>query len=225
LKMIDMKELSAPFNPDKVHWRVGSTTKDNSKGLALAYLDARDVQDRLDNVCGVENWQSDYIDAGNGKTCCRIGIKIGDEWIWKADGAGDTAIEGDKGAFSDAFKRAAVSWGIGRYLYRLENIWVALSPMGKSYKIADSEKAKLARFLGNMPAPGTAKPAVSEDDSQKVLSKYKRGIDDILENGTLDDLNTWGKDIATDSVKMTVDHVEKLRKKFKEAHSTMKQKG
>jgi hypothetical protein len=64
-------------------------------------------------------------------------------WIWKSDGAGATDVEGEKGMLSDALKRAAVRWGVGRYLYDLKSPWVAIEPMGRSYKIAESEKKKL----------------------------------------------------------------------------------
>lgn len=124
-------QLKAPFDPQVIHWRCGPTTKDKSKGIALAYVDARDVLKRLDEVCG-DLWQCRYPFAG----CCEIGIKvpildkdneiIGSEWVWRSNGAGATDIEGEKGQYSDAFKRAAVCWGIGRYLYYLPNVWVAL---------------------------------------------------------------------------------------------------
>jgi hypothetical protein len=114
-----LERLAAPIDPTRVSWRVGATTGDKTKGLALAYIDARDVMQRLDEVCGADGWQNDYPHA-NGKTVCRIGIKIGNEWIWKANGAGDTDVEAEKGALSDAFKRAAVMWGIGRYLYDVD---------------------------------------------------------------------------------------------------------
>src|SRR5690606_21618622 len=121
------RALAAPFPPDRVSWRVGSTTSDKSRGMALAYIDARDVMDRLDEVVGPGNWQCRYPHA-NGKTVCEIGINVAagmaqvvdghastvERWVWKADGAGDTDVEAEKGAGSDAFKRAAVRWGIGR---------------------------------------------------------------------------------------------------------------
>lgn len=44
-----------------------------------------------------------------------------------SNGAGETQVEGEKGKFSDAFKRAAVLWGVGRYLYYLPNTWCNLS--------------------------------------------------------------------------------------------------
>ena len=137
--------LSAPFPAERVSWRVGSTSADKSRGLALAYIDARDVQDRLNEVLGI-HWQCRYPHA-NGKTVCEIGVKIGDEWIWRADGAGDTDVEAEKGALSDAFKRAAVRWGVGRYLYDLDSPWVALEPAGRSFKIADSAMQQLRSLL------------------------------------------------------------------------------
>lgn len=150
--MIDFAKLRAPFPPEKVSWRVGSTTQDKSRGLALAYIDARDVMQRLDDVCGPAGWQCRYPHA-NGKTVCEVGIRVENEWIWKADGAGDTDVEAEKGALSDAFKRAAVRWGVGQYLYDVDAPWVALEPAGRSYKIKDSELPKLRAVLGGKPAP------------------------------------------------------------------------
>lgn len=154
--MIDFHKLSAPFPPSRVSWRVGSTTQDKKKGMALAYCDARDVMERLDEVCGPGGWQCAYPHA-TGKTVCAIGIKVGDEWVWKSDGAGDTDIEAEKGALSDAFKRAAVRWGVGRYLYEVVSPWVDLEQAGKSYKIKDSELTRLSRLLtGAAPETKTA---------------------------------------------------------------------
>ena len=136
-------ELAEPFLTESISWRVGSTNREKTKGMALAYMDARDVMERLDGVMGVANWQDRYTNAGNGKTCCEIGLYLDGQWIWKSDGAGDTGMEGDKGAFSDAFKRAAVRWGIGRYLYDLKAPWVEIEAFGKSHRIKETELDKL----------------------------------------------------------------------------------
>ena len=127
------EQLKEPFDPSKIHWRVGATSKDKTTGIALAYLDARDVMKRFDEVCG-DLWQCEYPFDG----CCRIGVKIGDEWLWRSNGAGETDIEGEKGKFSDAWKRAAVLWGVGRYLYYLPNKWCKLKPRGKSWELAET---------------------------------------------------------------------------------------
>lgn len=120
---MNLKYLSAPFPRQAVHWRAQTVARSGDKALALAYLDARDVMDRLDMVCGPENWQDEYTETARGRVLCKIGIRVGDDWVWKSDGAGETAVEGEKGGISDALKRAAVHWGIGRYLYRFDAVW------------------------------------------------------------------------------------------------------
>ncbi len=124
-----LNALKRPFDPRQISWRVGATSKDKSKGIALAYLDARDVMRRLDDVFGMD-WQCRYTHADN-KTICEIGVLIDGVWLWRAGGAGDTDIEAEKGAISDAFKRAAVLFGIGRYLYELPNTWVQIDEYKK----------------------------------------------------------------------------------------------
>lgn len=124
MKASDLPKLAAPFPKEDIHWRAQTVTREGNKALALAYVDARDVMERLDIVCGPEGWQTEHADAGGGRLVCRIGILVDGEWIWKSDGAGATDVEADKGAFSDAFKRAAVPWGVARYLYGLGNTYV-----------------------------------------------------------------------------------------------------
>ena len=119
----DVKLLFAEFDRDAISWRAQTVSKNGDKALALAYIDARDVMDRLDSVIGAADWQDRYEFSG-ARTICYLSIKVGDEWVTKADGAGDTDVEAEKGAISDAFKRAAVKWGIGRYLYSIPAPWV-----------------------------------------------------------------------------------------------------
>lgn len=115
--------LAAEFPREAIHWRAQTLTQDGTKALALAYLDARDVMDRLDEVCTPGGWRNIVTETPKGRLIATIEIKVGDEWIGKTDGAGDTAVEGEKGGISDALKRAAVLWGIGRYLYRMDAVW------------------------------------------------------------------------------------------------------
>lgn len=178
---IDFMALTAPFRPEQIYWRVGATNGEKTRGLALAYIDARVVYDRLDEVCGPAGWQCRYPHA-NSKTVCEIGILVGDQWVWKANGAGDTDHEAEKGALSDALKRAAVAWGIGRYLYDLTSPWVEIEPRGKSFVIKDSEFAKLARLVAP-PAPMASAAPTSPTTMTKLqstgdfLAQCKRSID------------------------------------------------
>lgn len=100
-------------------WRVQSFSKNKPAASCVAYIDSRDVQAKLDEVCGPEGWQSDYKEV-KGNLFAGIGIKIGDEWVWKWDCGSESNIEKEKGEASDSFKRAAVKWGVGRFLYDLE---------------------------------------------------------------------------------------------------------
>lgn len=150
--------LERPFDPKRIHWRVGARTQDKSKGIPLAYIDARDAMRRLDEVMGFSNWQNRYTLADNGLLICDIGLRLDGEWVWRSNGAGDTAVEAEKGKASDAFKRAAVMWGVGRYLYSLPNEWVELKSNGTKFVSTPSlphwatpegyDKAKLGAMTG-----------------------------------------------------------------------------
>lgn len=149
------RQLSAPFPTALVAWRVGPTNDrwrkegDQLRGQPLCYVDARAVADRLDGVVGMDHWQNHYTPGTGTGIVCNLGIKINDEWIWKADGAGATDMEAEKGALSDAFKRAAVRFGIGRYLYNLEAPWITLEQRGKSAVIPETAQEALRKLYNN----------------------------------------------------------------------------
>ena len=142
--------LSAPFPSDYIEWRVGTTNKkwrkegEPVKGKPLCYIDARAVMDRLDTMCGPDGWQCNYSAGVNSSIVCNLGIRMPNgEWLWKADGAGATDMEGEKGMLSDALKRAAVRWGIGRYLYDIKAGTIELEMRGETPVIPDAAYKKL----------------------------------------------------------------------------------
>jgi hypothetical protein len=144
--------LCAPFPSHYISWRVGPTNEkwrkegEVLKGQALCYIDARCVMDRLDAVCSFENWQCTYTPGVGTSIVCNVGIRIANEWVWKADGAGASDMEPEKGTLSDAFKRAAVRWGVGRYLYDLKTPRIMLEQRGKSAVIPDDSIPKLNKL-------------------------------------------------------------------------------
>ena len=143
------EELTRPFAPEDLEWRIQVTSKDKTSGLAIPYVTNRAIQDRLDEVVGPENWYNDYKPwHGNGKKDAQIcGISIyfeGKGFITKWDGAEDSDIEPIKGGLSDSMKRAAVQWGVGRVLYKMTKpLWVRIEQKGNSYVICDTERPKL----------------------------------------------------------------------------------
>lgn len=120
-KELTLKEKLSFKIPYK--WKVQSYNRDKTKGSCVAYIDARSVMDLLDRAVGIDGWQDDYKWVGD-KLCGGIGILINGEWIWKWDTGSESNMEAEKGQFSDAFKRAGVKWGIGRFLYDLDIKWI-----------------------------------------------------------------------------------------------------
>lgn len=191
-KQVPATELGQPFLPQQIHWRVGSTTKDKSKGMALAYLDARNVMNRLDEVCSPMGWRDSYEFIGKRIICT---IEVYDHalkhWVGKTDGAGESEIEAEKGGISDAFKRAGVKWGIGRYLYDLEAPWVRLDSYkrierGEQGKLNAIAAAGIATTAQPDPAPEPAKgddsPAPSKKKAAAKKAPVKKSGDPLSRN-------------------------------------------
>jgi hypothetical protein len=133
VEKIKLGDLSKPFAEADVEWRLQQSGEKNGKIWAkcLVYVTNRAIMERLDEVCGAENWKNDYRPAPDGGVLCGISIRIGDEWVTKWDGSDNTAVEAIKGGLSGAMKRAGVQWGIGRYLYKLEEGFATISDKGR----------------------------------------------------------------------------------------------
>lgn len=179
-----MKELQKPFKEDEIEWRVGATNKDKSMGLALPYVTNKAIQNRLDEVFGVFGWKNEFKEwKGNSQLC---GISIWDEdkgeWLTKYDGADDTTMESTKGGLSDAMKRAAVQFGIGRYLYKLDPIWVPLKdgkyldfiPQLPVWALPYEEQERITREINTPPEidEGIVNTRVSD-----IKTKYSNDAD------------------------------------------------
>jgi hypothetical protein len=126
-----LRELRRPFLDEEVEWRVERVS--NGRASLLCYLDSRAIQNRLDSAVGPAGWQTE-VKILDGIFIVGIGIRFGDEWVWKRDGAGQRKMHGDqaelhegKAGVSDALKRAAVLWGMGRHIYDLPETWVNIN--------------------------------------------------------------------------------------------------
>ncbi len=179
------KKLQEPFPLEAHKWRIGQTSRDGTKALALCYIDARDVQNRLDDVVGPENWQTEIIETAHGRVLCKLSIRVDGEWVSKMDGAGDTGYEGEKGAISDALKRAAVQWGIGRYLYDLPSPWVSI----QNKRIVDAERKRLmnmlAQHLGLSPSASTSQHHVPAQDHEALFNMAVEAMNKATDEASL----------------------------------------
>lgn len=166
-----LKKLSEemPFR-----WRVGQVSKDKKKCTVLAYVDARDVMDKLDEVVGPQNWTKEYKEV-KGNLYCGIGIKFPDseEFIWKWDCGSETQVEEQKGEASDAFKRAAVNFGVGRFLYGMDSPWFPYSEEKKGMVKENGEKvwkvsAHVNEFMAKKKGNKKAEPAATKPEKKEV---------------------------------------------------------
>ena len=154
---INFAALSEPFAPWEIDWRVGTVARNGQRCTLLAYLTARAVMDRLDDVVGPDRWQDSYEQGPGGGIVCTISVLVDpdqDRWVCKCDGAENTAVEAIKGGLSAAFKRAAVKWGIGRYLYKLEARWENIQGGPNGWANGNGvDVAKDRKHLGWVPFP------------------------------------------------------------------------
>lgn len=105
-------ELAKPFPDEKV--------LDKKPGKPH-YITAKMVMNRLDTVLGPMNWWDEYQPGGEDSVLCRLTVQLPDgSTVTKCDAGGFKGMandgDDDKSGYSDAFKRAAVKFGVGRYL-------------------------------------------------------------------------------------------------------------
>ena len=181
---MDLNKLKEPFPASDIEWRLQSCGEKNGKfwGKALAYITSRAVQDRLDEVCGPDNWKTS-IEKTDDTYLCTLSIRVKHEdgsyeWISRTDGADATDIEPVKGGISGAIKRAAVHFGIGRYLYSLDEGWANVCENGKLTGCTKEKKY----FKWNPPElPAWALPGGSGRPPVKTDAKQKSDIPDDSE--------------------------------------------
>lgn len=171
--------LASPFEPKDVKFKPQMVK--NNRALAMGYIDARLIQDRLDEVLGVENWQDKYEFLPDGSVVCRLRLKLGGRWITKTD-VGSPSEQPDSGdrvkaAVSDALKRAAVKFGIGRYLYRLPAQWVDYDPVKKQLtNLPQLPAFAVPKAKAQPAAPKPAKPVSAPKPEVVVEEKPQPAV-------------------------------------------------
>lgn len=162
--------FQAPFNPPDVEFRVqGRVSEQSNRAQVVAYIDARVVQDRLDQVVGPGNWSFDWepvlIEKGQVMLAKGTLTVLG---VAKSDIGSASNFEQSLGCVSHAFKRAAVHWGIGRYLYALPATWVSVEKGGR---ISDQ---LIASLRSKLPVPDMPRPSENSEVSELVDAPVDR---------------------------------------------------
>lgn len=144
-----MEKLSQPFDSGLIQWKPQVTNKEKTKGLAVAYVDVRAYQDRLNEL--VEGDWSDNLELLNGGTIAISRLTI--YGVTRVD-VGEASKEDQNtvtSAVAQAFKRACVKFGLGAYLYKLPKAWVAYDRDRKTF--TDAALEQLAHMLNGGKAP------------------------------------------------------------------------
>ncbi|MGN4816772.1 Rad52/Rad22 family DNA repair protein [Bacillus cereus group sp. MYBK163-2] len=128
-----MESLQAEFPFEQLGWKITHTFESQGRFFAYVapFVDARAIQDRFDEVFGIDKWQVSYEKWGEKATKCTISVFLNERWISKEDGSEESDYSSVKGGFSNSLKRAAVLWGVGRYLYNIKPHKVELTTQGK----------------------------------------------------------------------------------------------
>jgi len=191
--------LAAPFEPQEV--KVRSQT-----GRQLHYITARTAMNRLDNVLGPENWWDEYVPSEN-SVLCRLTIRLPDgSTLTKCDAGGYAGMadsgDDDKSGYSDAFKRAAVKFGVARYLYRdgvptfvQERTGAAGAPLAPASAGGAPTPSAKAFPPGPRPREPTAAPGDHGNPPRtgKALFAWTKEQEERYNVGLLKYLNGWAK--------------------------------
>lgn len=124
--------LAAPFAPDEVEWRPAGKGGAGQRVQLVAYVGAAAVMERLDSVVGVGAWSFTWdplvVEGGEVRVAKGSLTVLG---VVKEDLGTASNWEPSKGCISDALKRAAVLWGVGRYLRDIPQVSCVLDERGQ----------------------------------------------------------------------------------------------
>ena len=202
--------LAQPFEPDEVRARPQG-------GRQLQYITARTVMNRLDDVLGPANWWDDYLPQEH-SVICRLTIRLPDgTTLTKSDAGGYAGMsdsgDDDKSGFSDAFKRAAVKFGVGRYLYRdgvprfLREQAHPAATSGEPQRAGPAPTPSATPPPG--PRPGADDQGINPPQTGKALFAWIKQQEEKLGPGLLRIISEWGQgqDFPSRMVQWNTDQV------------------
>jgi hypothetical protein len=218
-----LAQLSEPFDPREIKWRVTHTSKDSRRGAVIAYADARAYQDRLNTIVTAAGWSSNYhvctltnimrtrgfnkeIMSGKVLSTCRVTI----------EGIGDHSATGEAWADEDcamtssdaqAFKRACSAFGLGRYLYNLEEVWVDLD---------EHKQPKRLPQLPKWAMPGKAVDAGRAETQRSAASKQNtptgnEGSTTAVDPRLIDEIEGFRRELGKDLHGEVIQKIGKAR--------------
>lgn len=127
-----LEKLAQPFPASSIYWRAGVVSRDKKRAQALPYAEPRVYEDRLNRVCpGL--WSVSFRPWGESRIICDLSVG---ELTRASTGEENEGFAPGTAAEAQAFKRACVKFGLGRYLYDIPIVWVPYDE--KSRKLAET---------------------------------------------------------------------------------------
>jgi hypothetical protein len=221
--------LSQPFTDADLEWRIQQhfsfKNPDGTSRLSaivVPYVTARAVMNRLDDVLGIDGWFDQYNmlsytdnkDKPDYAFQCTLSVRFGDNWLSKQDVAPFTNIEDVKGGCSDALKRTAVKFGIGRHLYELNEQWVDLetkNPKDDTYTYSKLKDGTQVWFRNPTVEGGKVvkkKVTQKQEETVQPMTDYPKPKKDIPPNFDKQKYIAQFEDRYETLDKMGVDHVK-----------------
>ncbi|MEN6358143.1 MAG: Rad52/Rad22 family DNA repair protein [Armatimonadota bacterium] len=170
-----VKRLCAPLPKEGLSMKPGSVTKDGSAALVLTYMDSRTAQARLDDVAPGD-WEFDWeVVHEEEKKLTVKGIMTVAGKTRRDAGQASDEDEIYKSAVSDAFKRCAVMFGVGRYLYDMpKTYWPGQrGQSGRGFYF--DEPWKLDAYMKNVADAVAQGKAIPKNPMQEVLDGNRKG--------------------------------------------------
>jgi hypothetical protein len=188
---MNIKEaLQMPFPIEDISWKVQTSGRSkNGKiwAIVVPYVKASAIQERLDSILGPENWKNEPFQPGPaGGLQCGLSLWINGNWVTKWDGADNTNYEPIKGGMTDAFKRAARMWGIGRYLTKVKPAFAEVFENSKNGEFTDYIKEGDKKLYFSWNPPGLPdfcfpkKKQLTNDEWKHAVDKFREDTQDII---------------------------------------------
>lgn len=114
----DLTKLKSNFPKDRLGVKVQSLSRDKTKALLVLYLQHTDVQDRLEEID--PSWTAEVLHEQVQNSAWYVRMRMTLKGVSR-ENVGEGADP--KSAYSDAIKRCAMLFGVGRYLYDSPTVW------------------------------------------------------------------------------------------------------
>ena len=198
-------------------WRVQSFSKFKPEATCVAYIDARDLMDRLDEVCDY-GWERDHREI-KGHIYAGVGIVMpSGRILWRWDCGTESNTEAEKGESSDSFKRAGVNWGVGRFLYdlKIQKVTASEKKTKDNYPhVVDSSSKRVWDLTKHInKGKGTYKSSEKKDDFLGDMEKaremvgdedYFKALNDFKYNKA-EEVKDIDKDVVLEELRSIVRH-------------------